>query len=160
MTRSAWQRWPARLIAEWFGTGLSPLAPGTVGSFATLPLFWVMARLAAPQYWVLTALLTAVGVWAAEVRADELGAEDPSSVVIDEVVGVLLALGTVRFEPWPYWAVAFVLFRLLDITKPWIIDRAQNLTPNGLGIMADDVLAGLGAGALTAGAASFDLLGR
>lgn len=150
MTRPAWQRAIARLIAEWFGTGQSPLAPGTAGSLGTLPLFWLMARLEAGLYWGLTVLIILLGVWAAGVRAEELGDEDPSSVVIDEVVGVLLALGLVRSYAWPYWALAWVLFRVLDIKKPWIIDRAQELEPAGVGIMADDVLAGLTAGGLAA----------
>lgn len=159
MTRPAWQRLLARSIAEWFGTGQSPVAPGTVGSLGALPLFWFMARLDALSYWTFTALLGVLGVWAAGARAEELGAEDPSSVVIDEVLGVLLALGLVRWHSWPYWAVAWVVFRILDVAKPWLIDRAQELRPPGVGIMADDVLAGLAAGALTALLAHFGLLG-
>jgi len=153
MTRPAWQRLPARLIAEWFGTGQSPIAPGTVGSLGTLPLFWLMSGLDALSYWTLTILMIPLGIWAAGVRADELGDDDPSSVVIDEVVGVLLALGLVRGASLPYWALAWILFRVLDVLKPGVIDRAQSLRPAGVGILADDVLAGLSAGGLAALAA-------
>lgn len=143
----------ARLIAEWFGTGMAPVAPGTMGSLGALPLFWLLSRQAAWVYWGATALLIVVGTWAAQVRSTELGVEDPSSVVIDEVVGVLLALGLVQSESWPFWALAWLLFRVFDITKPWLIDRAQSLHPEGVGIMADDVLAGIVAGAVALAAA-------
>lgn len=70
-------------------------------------------------------------------------------MVIDEVAGVLIAMGLVANGPLWGLAVAWVLFRVLDITKPWLIDKAQYLEPEGLGIMADDLLAGLVAGALS-----------
>jgi len=155
MKHAPWQRLLARLIAEWFGTGSSPVAPGTVGSLGTLPLFWLMKDLDAWLYWALTALLALLGVWAAGVRSEELSDEDPSSVVIDEVIGVLLALGMVRGESWQYWILAWVLFRLLDIVKPGLIDRAQSLRPAGVGIMADDVLAGVLAGGIATVATLF-----
>jgi len=149
MSRPGWQRFVGRLVAEWFGTGLSPIAPGTVGSLGALPLFWILSQQGAALYWTGTMLLGLLGVWAAGVRAEELGVEDPSSVVIDEVVGVLLALGLVASASWHYWVLSWLLFRLLDIWKPGLIDRAQSLRPTGVGIMADDVLAGLVAGGLS-----------
>jgi phosphatidylglycerophosphatase A len=78
--------------------------------------------------------------------SDALGEEDPQAVVIDEVAGTLLAMGIARPAGIIGELAAFALFRVLDITKPGVIDRAQRLRPEGLGIMADDVLAGLGAG--------------
>jgi phosphatidylglycerophosphatase A len=140
----------ARLIGQWFGTGLSPVAPGTVGSLGALPLFYLLRELPVAGYWAATALLTLVGVWAAERCATLLGNEDPGSVVIDEVAGVLIALGCVRHEGMWNLADAWVLFRVLDIVKPWLIDKAQRLRPAGVGIMADDVLAGIVAGGLAA----------
>jgi phosphatidylglycerophosphatase A len=96
-----------------------------------------------------------LGVWASERCSEILADHDPGSVVIDEVAGVLIALGLVRFAPLWVLAAAWVCFRVLDITKPSLIDKAQQLRPAGVGIMADDVLAGLAAGALTSLAAPF-----
>jgi len=137
----------ARLVATWFGCGLSPLAPGTVGSFGTLPLWWLLAQRGALLYWVVTLGLTLLGTWASQRTAQALGDDDPSSVVIDEVVGTLLALG-IGGGGLAAHGAAFVLFRFFDIKKPGIIDRVQHLRPAGVGIMADDVLAGIAAGVL------------
>lgn len=137
----------ARWLATWFGCGASPIAPGTVGSLGTLPLAYVLVNAGAGAYWGVTFGLTLVGTWAAERTAQALGDDDPSSVVIDEVVGTLLALGLAGPQLTASIA-AFVLFRVLDITKPGPIDTVQHLRPPGLGIMADDVLAGLAAGAI------------
>ena len=96
----------------------------------------------------MTLALTAAGIWAAGRVSEASETEDPSYVVIDEVVGTLLAMGLARPTGLAGEAAAFVLFRVLDIKKPWIIDSVQRLRPAGVGIMADDVLAGLGAGLL------------
>ncbi|HYO96505.1 MAG TPA: phosphatidylglycerophosphatase A [Polyangiaceae bacterium] len=137
----------ARYLATWFGCGNSPLAPGTAGSIATLPLHWLLrASGPFPQVAVCVAL-TGAGVWAAD-RVVRAGTDqDPSHVVIDEVVGTLISLGLAP-RGWAPQLAALVLFRVLDIVKPGLIDRSQTLKPAGLGIMADDVLAGLGAGFL------------
>ncbi|MGC4092451.1 MAG: phosphatidylglycerophosphatase A [Polyangiaceae bacterium] len=144
----------ARFVATWFGCGLSPLAPGTVGSLGTLPLWWFLSRAGTPLYWLVTLVLTVIGVWASEQTARELGDDDPGSVVIDEVVGTLLALG-LGGGGLVANVSAFVLFRAFDIKKPWLIDRVQYLRPAGVGIMADDVLAGVAAGALVRLAVTF-----
>ena len=80
--------------------------------------------------------------------AEILNDKDPSSVVIDEVAGVMIAMGCVSHSPLWVIALSWGIFRLLDIFKPWLIDRAQYLKPSGLGIMADDLLAGAVAGGL------------
>ena len=134
-------------LATWFGCGLSPLAPGTVGSLGTLPLFWLLSHASAPVYWLVTLALIGVGVWASEQTARALGDDDPGAVVIDEVVGTLLALGIAGPGLVAHIA-AFVAFRFFDIKKPGPIDRVQYLRPAGVGIMADDVLAGVAAGVL------------
>jgi phosphatidylglycerophosphatase A len=137
---------PARAIATWFGCGLSPVAPGTVGTLGALPLAYGLHLLGPVAYWTGTALVTLGGTWAAERTARDLGEKDPQSVVVDEVSGALIAVGLASVGG--IWACAFaiVLFRLLDITKPGAIDAAQHLKPFGVGIMADDVLAGAIAG--------------
>ncbi len=136
----------AYTLGSWFGSGFSPVASGTAGSFATLPLFWLLRRSHPVVYAGSTLLLTAVGIWASQVIADDRQEEDPSLVVIDEVAGVLLAMGLVRSRSLAAQAAAFVLFRVLDIAKPGPIARAEKWKPAGLGIMADDVLAGIAAG--------------
>lgn len=138
----------ARWLATWFGCGLSPKAPGTVGSLGTVPLHYALVLSNAWVYGAVTLALTVSGIWAAERVAAALGDEDPGSVVIDEVVGTLLAMGLAHSSGLYAELAAFVLFRVLDITKPWLIDRVQYLKPAGVGIMADDVLAGLCAGVI------------
>ncbi len=114
-----------------------------------LPFFWFLRSLDVLVYWSITAFVCALGVVVSNRCAVLLNDDDPSSVVIDEVAGVLIALGCVMSGPLWVMGVAWSLFRLFDITKPWLIDRAQYLPPAGLGIMADDILAGMVAGGLS-----------
>jgi phosphatidylglycerophosphatase A len=137
-------------LAEWFGSGLAPLAPGFFGSVAALPLFALLRGLPPLAYWAVTAGLSALGTLAAGRAAVLLGEKDPQRVVIDEVTGVLIALGCVQTAGLVPLAVGFVAFRVLDVTKPGPIDRVQHLRPPALGIMADDWLAGALAGGLAA----------
>jgi phosphatidylglycerophosphatase A len=137
---------PARVVSTWFGCGLSPKAPGTVGTLGALPFAYALHAFGPVAYWLGTAVITLGGTWAAQRTAEELDEKDPQSVVVDEVAGVLIALGLAAAGGfWPC-AFAVVLFRLLDIKKPGAIDSVQYLKPYGVGIMADDVLAGLIAG--------------
>lgn len=137
----------ALLLGQWFGTGLAPLAPGTAGSLGALPLV-LFIRHEPWIYWITTLSICLLGIPIAQRCSELLDQEDPSSVVIDEVAGVLLALGPLLYEPWYTWVAAWLLFRVLDITKPGWIDKAQHLKPSGLGIMADDLLAGILVGLL------------
>ena len=137
---------PARALATWFGCGLSPVAPGTVGTLGELTFAYGLHALGSVAYWSGTLLVSLGGIWAAERTAQELGEKDPQSVVIDEVAGTLIAVGLAApFGLWPCLFAIF-LFRLLDIKKPGSIDAVQHLKPWGLGIMADDLLAGTIAG--------------
>ncbi len=138
---------PARVLATWFGCGLSPVAPGTVGTLGTLPLAVVLLRLPPMQYWAATVAITVLGIWASGRVARELATDDPQSVVIDEVSGTLIALGFVQGLGVVAGGAAVLLFRIFDIWKPGPIDWVQRLH-GGFGIMLDDVLAGLGAGVL------------
>jgi len=140
---------PAHLIATWFGCGRSKIAPGTVGTLGTLPFAYLLHTFGLVPYWAGTLVVTLLGVWAAGRLADELGVEDPQSVVVDEVSGTLIAIGLAsglgfRTDYWLF-GVAVVAFRFFDIVKPGPIDSVQSL-PKGWGIMADDVLAGIAAG--------------
>lgn len=144
MDRRLW----ARRVATWFGCGRSPIAPGTVGSIGAVPLHLLLRRLPPALHVGAILGVVAVGLWAADEYASELDEDDPSSAVIDEVAGTLIALGLVRNGGVITQALALLLFRVLDIVKPGPIDSAQSLKPRGLGIMADDLLAGALAGVL------------
>ncbi len=141
----------ALLLGQWFFTGRAPKAPGTVGSVGALPLVWVLLETPHLTYWLATLAVTIAGFPVSQKCSEILSDKDPSSVVIDEVAGVMIAMGMVRGAPLWILALAWILFRVLDITKPWLIDKAQYLRPNGVGIMADDILAGIVAGAISWG---------
>ena len=136
----------AHVLATWFGCGLAPRAPGTVGTLGALPLYYFLRRRGNGSVALATLVLTGVGVWAAAEVARETGREDPQIVVIDEVVGVLIALMAAPFS-WAGTAAAVALFRLFDITKPWPIRKFEKL-PGGWGVMMDDVAAGVLAAAV------------
>lgn len=133
-------------LATWFGCGLAPRAPGTVGSLGAVPLHLLLRHVNPVAHTAVVLGLTAAGVWCAGEVARELGEEDPQRVVIDEVAGVLIALGFVRRRSAGTQVVALALFRALDILKPGPIARAEKAKPPGLGIMLDDIVAGLIAG--------------
>lgn len=139
----------ARWIATWFGCGYSPVAPGTVGTLGALPLVYALATLGTVPYWLGTLLVTVLGVWASDRHARALGEEDPQSAVVDEVSGTLIAVGFVLGTGIVPMVAAVLLFRLFDIWKPGPVNTVQKL-PGGLGVMADDVLAGILAGAVAA----------
>ncbi len=128
------------LIATALGSGYSPVAPGTAGSILAVVLIYLFSPV--PGWLLLTilVLLFFVGVYTSTEVEKELG-EDPSRVVIDEVVGMGIS---VLWLPTDYrlFLIAFVLFRVFDILKPPPINRSQQL-PRGWGIMIDDVLAGV-----------------
>jgi phosphatidylglycerophosphatase A len=135
-------------IATGGGSGNLPVAPGTWGSLVALPLAAVLAILGGPWLLSLAILLAFVsGVWASGRYARAIGRGDPGSVVIDEIAGQWLAILPVALD-WRYYIVAFVLFRFTDITKPWPC-RAAERAPGGVGIMLDDIVAGVYAGVLT-----------
>ena len=148
---------PARLLATWFGCGLSPIAPGTVGSLGAVPLHFALAGLGPLPHAAAVAGLSLAGIWASNRVAEAEGVEDPQKVVIDEVCGTLIAMGMVSGAGLGIRLLALGLFRVLDITKPGPIDSVQRLEPAGVGIMADDLLAGVVAGAM---AYSASLLAR
>lgn len=146
-----------RLITSFFGAGLLPKAPGTWGSLAAIPAAWALHGLGGPILLAIaTIALFALGWWATAEFTKGSDDHDPSEIVIDEVVGMFIALFPlsagmymVGAEPWvfpyPGWVAAFLAFRLFDIWKPWPISWADN-KETALGVMLDDVLAGMIAG--------------
>jgi phosphatidylglycerophosphatase A len=148
------------LLATGFGAGLSPVAPGTAGSLVGLALAWLQLShggILASAIGLLTSGLVVglIGVAVAGPVCRALAASDPGCVVIDEIAGQLLACAAIPLLPRlgsgapPAWAfaAAFVLFRLFDVVKPGPVDRLQEL-PGGWGVVADDVGAGVAAGAV------------
>lgn len=130
-----------RLLATGAGVGYLPFAPGTAGSLLGAALCVPLLFLPEPVYLGATVVLTAMAVWAAGGMALELGIADPAPVVIDEIVGMLWA--AIALRPHLYdVTVAFLLFRVFDVVKPVPIPWLERL-PGGLGIVADDVAAGL-----------------
>jgi phosphatidylglycerophosphatase A len=143
---------PALIWATFFGSGYAPIAPGTAGTAAAIPLWWLLS--AAPGWAYLTATLaiTLTGIPAADRAGRYYGVADSGHIVIDEVAGYLV---TMSFLPRTAFAAlsGFVLFRLCDIFKPWparVFDRDPRWK-NGAGVVLDDVFAGLWAFALTWG---------
>ncbi len=151
-------RSPVHLLAFWLGSGLSPKAPGTAGTLAAIPL-WLLLRHFSPSlplYLALLAVLFVCGCWICGESARRLGVHDYGGIVFDEVVGLLVtcipllpALGWLDAE-YRHWglAAAFLLFRLFDIWKPWPIAWFDRRVEGGFGIMLDDLLAAVYAGAL------------
>lgn len=133
---------PAHTIGFGFGAGLVPRFPGTAGSVLAVLLYIPLSRLDLLWYLVLILAVTLVGIWAAGVSENYLGAKDPRSVVIDEIAGILIGF-TLLPSGWIWYLVGFVVFRFLDVKKPWIIGMVDRRCSGGLGIMLDDVLAGL-----------------
>lgn len=129
---------PAHFLALGFGAGLSPRAPGTVGTLVAFPLFWLL--LESPLYWVWTVLFLALGVWACGVTGRALGVHDHAGIVWDEVAAFLLVLPFAPASVFGY-LLAFALFRLFDIWKPFPIGWLDARVKGGLGVMLDDVLA-------------------
>lgn len=148
---------PAGWIALGFGCGLSPVAPGTVGSVVAA-LLWLLLREFDPALIVLAIVAASgLGVWASNVAIALIGVDDPGSIVWDEFVGQWIALLPLLIWPLPDgWIVlGFGLFRLFDIWKPGPIRWADNHIKGGLGVMVDDVLAGIFAAAAFAAILAF-----
>jgi len=134
-------RHPAHFIALGFGAGLAPVAPGTFGTLAAIPLALLLRAYASDAVFAAAIVVLAfAGAWAAELTGRALGVPDHGAIVIDEVVAFLLVLWVVGTTPSRI-AVAFVLFRFFDIVKPPPIRQLDAALKNGAGVMLDDLLA-------------------
>jgi len=132
---------PAHFIALGFGAGLAPRAPGTFGTLAALAIYWALALVLPPLAIAFLAVpLFFVGVWACGVAGRNLGAEDHGALVWDEIVAFLPLAALASASLW-LQAVAFLLFRLFDIWKPFPIRHFEARVKGGLGVMLDDLLA-------------------
>jgi phosphatidylglycerophosphatase A len=135
-------RRPAHLLAFGFGSGLLPKAPGTFGTLVAIPIYLLLHPLSLLLYGFILLLALIGGVWICQRTSDDLGVHDHGGIVWDEIVGYLVGMA---FAPsgWSWILIGFVFFRLFDILKPWPIRWIDHRVEGGLGIMLDDVLAGL-----------------
>lgn len=133
---------PYGLAATWFGVGLSPKAPGTVGSIAALPYAMLIHYfLGGPMLMLTAAVLFFIGIRVSDLYMERFSRTgDPKEVVIDEVAGMCLALSFIGFSVEGY-IFGFLVFRLFDILKPWPISWADSKLEGGLGVMMDDIIA-------------------
>ncbi|WP_019529592.1 phosphatidylglycerophosphatase A [Dasania marina] len=133
---------PIHCLAFGFGSGLAPKAPGTFGTLMAVPLYLVLMQLPLLGYVLLLLVSFIVGVYLCGKTADDLGVHDHPGIVWDEFVGFWI---TMLLAPagWLWLLIGFVLFRLFDIWKPWPINVLDKNMETGLGIMLDDVLAGV-----------------
>ena len=144
----------SRLIATCAGIGTLPGAPGTWGALAALPVGYLLHGLGSfTLLAVATVAVCGLGWWAARAEEAATGAHDPGEIVIDEVAGQWIALWPLSAGlshagidpwvfPWPGWVGAFVLFRLFDIWKPGPVGWADR-QPGAIGVMLDDIIAGI-----------------
>jgi len=132
-------------VAVWIATsgpaGYAPVAPGTFGSAVGFLIYFLIAGQPLLLQLVLTLAVTLVGVWASRIAAEHFDRKDPSHVVIDEVAGQMITLVGLG-SSWVMLLLGFLVFRALDIIKPWPANRLESL-PDGVGIMADDVMAAI-----------------
>jgi phosphatidylglycerophosphatase A len=132
---------PVHFVAFGFGAGLAPRAPGTFGTLvAVLPAWWCFS-LPWPLRLGVVAAVAAVGVWICGSSARRLGVHDHPGIVLDEIAGLLLAALAVPQKSIFWFALAFVLFRIFDILKPWPIRDVDHRLGGGAGIMLDDLMA-------------------
>lgn len=133
---------PVHLLAFGFGSGLAPFAPGTFGTLAAVPLYLLLAPLSLPLYLALVVVAFIAGIWICGKAGEDLGVHDHGGIVWDEFVGLWIALIAVP-AGWLWIVAGFSLFRLFDIWKPWPIGWADRQVSGGLGVMLDDVIAGV-----------------
>jgi len=133
---------PLDFLALGFGSGLVPHAPGTAGTLVAVPLYLLLQPLPPAWYLPLLGVLFVAGIPLCAHTAARLGVHDHPAIVWDEVVGYLV---TMAFAPagWQWAVTGFVLFRIFDIVKPWPIRWCDKHVHGGLGIMLDDLLAGV-----------------
>jgi len=149
-----------KLFLTFFGSGLSPKAPGTMGTLASIPLGWAIAHYISVETLLMATLaITIIGIFEVNRYEKATGIHDHQIIVIDETAGVWLTMVITHYSvitlhtPWAVWlglALSFASFRLFDIWKPSTIGWIDRTLPGGAGVMLDDILAGLAAGLLNA----------
>ncbi|WP_036535922.1 phosphatidylglycerophosphatase A family protein [Oceanobacter kriegii] len=138
-TLTRWQHW----LAFGLGSGLAPKAPGTWGTLAAVPVWWLLLQdLPMTAYLVMLVATSVLGIYLCGKTAHDMNLHDHPGIVWDEWVGFWITCIALP-AGWPWIVAAFVLFRFFDILKPWPIRWLDDQVHGGFGIMVDDILAGL-----------------
>lgn len=142
---------PWHLLATGFGSGLSPIIPGTMGSLAAIP-FWLLMYWLLPVWlcWFIILFGFVVGIVICQRTSDDMQVHDHGSIVWDEFIGMWMTLMVIPLVSWQWVLIAFVLFRFFDMLKPWPIGWFDRQVGSGLGIMLDDIIAAIFAMAIVA----------
>lgn len=137
-----WHNHWAHFLAFGFGSGASPKAPGTMGTLAAIPVFLLLVQLPVWAYALIVVVAFFFGWYLCEQVSKDMGVHDHGGIVWDEFVGFWI---TMLLVPVTWWTVllGFVLFRFFDVIKPWPISWLDAKVHGGLGIMIDDVIAGV-----------------
>jgi phosphatidylglycerophosphatase A len=133
---------PAHFFALGFGSGLAPKAPGTFGTLIGLPLFWLISDFSLSAQLLYILILFIAGIYVCDKTGKDLGVADHSGIVWDEIAAIMLVF-TIVPVTWFWWILAFALFRLFDIWKPYPICYVDAKLKNGFGVMFDDLLAAI-----------------
>ncbi len=135
-------RHPVHLLSLGFGSGCAPKAPGTMGTLVGVLFYLPLQLLALPYYVAVVVFVSLIGIWLCGQTARALGVHDHPGIVWDEIAGYLLTMVAAP-AGWGWIALGIVLFRIFDIWKPWPIGLLDKQLKGGLGVMADDLLAGI-----------------
>ena len=133
---------PVHLLALGFGSGAAPKAPGTCGTLVAVILYWPLSQLNLNQYLLMVLVTCVVGIYLCGKTAEDLGVHDHGSIVWDEFAGFWITMIAAPVG-WVWVLIGFVLFRFFDIIKPWPINWIDKKVTGGLGIMLDEVVAGV-----------------
>lgn len=135
------RRHPVQWLAFGFGSGLSPVAPGTAGTVLAVPIYLLVVQSGLLYYSLFVLIALAVGIWICDVASRQLGVHDHPGIVWDEFVGFWVAMWALPVE-WVWLLAGFMAFRFFDILKPWPVGVLDKKVSGGLGIMLDDIVAG------------------
>lgn len=141
LRRLSWRN-PLHWLATGFGSGLSPWAPGTMGTLIAIPLYLLLPVMSWPLYLLLLFCGAVAGIWICESATRAIGVDDHGAIVWDEIIGYGITLFLAP-PGWIWLLLGFLLFRLFDIVKPWPIRWFDQHLSGGFGIMLDDVVAGI-----------------
>ena len=133
---------PIHFLAIGLGSGLAPKAPGTFGTIAAIPLYLLLVQLPLTAYVAVVVLACLLGIWICHQTSKDMGVHDHKAIVWDEFAGFWITMIAAP-AGWLWILIGFVLFRFFDVIKPWPISWLDKHVHGGLGIMIDDILAGL-----------------
>jgi len=142
LTKADFYRKTALLLSSWFGSGLMPIAPGTFGTLAAVPPAIIIYYFGTVPSVISLIVIIPLAVWTSNVTQKLLGKDDPSEIVIDEVVGFFVTVFLLPFS-WLSFTLGFLLFRVFDILKPFPIGIIDKKIKGGTGIVLDDIVAGI-----------------